>query len=41
MQLVANGLKASPIQEDEHPLTVIRYVDRNPLRANLVTPAEG
>ena len=29
-----------PIQEDEHLLTVLRYVERNPLRANLVERAE-
>jgi putative transposase len=28
--------KAFPIQDDEHYLTVLRYVERNPLRANLV-----
>jgi putative transposase len=28
--------KAFPIQEDEHLLTVLRYVERNPLRARLV-----
>lgn len=28
--------KAFPIQEDEHYWTVLRYVERNPLRANLV-----
>ncbi len=28
--------KAFPIQEDEHYLTVLRYVERNPLRAKLV-----
>jgi len=28
--------KAFPIQKDEHYLTVLRYVERNPLRANLV-----
>ncbi len=28
--------KAFPIQDDEHFLTVLRYVERNPLRANLV-----
>lgn len=27
--------KAFPIQEDEHLLTVLRYVERNPLRAGL------
>ena len=32
--------KAFPIQEDEHLLTVIRYVERNPLRASLVDRAE-
>jgi len=32
--------KAFPIQEDEHLLTVIRYVERNPLRAGLVERAE-
>ncbi|WP_010583945.1 transposase [Schlesneria paludicola] len=28
--------KAFPIQADDHFLTVLRYVERNPLRANLV-----
>ena len=28
--------KAFPIQEDEHYWTVLRYVERNPLRANMV-----
>ena len=32
--------KASPIQSDEHFLTVCRYVERNPLRANLIGKAE-
>jgi putative transposase len=32
--------KAFPIQEDDHLLTVIRYVERNALRANLVGRAE-
>jgi putative transposase len=31
--------KAFPIQQDRHLLTVMRYVERNPLRANLVTSA--
>jgi putative transposase len=31
--------KAFPIQEDRHLLTVMRYVERNPLRANLVSNA--
>lgn len=33
--------KAFPIQQDEHLLTVLRYVERNPLRANLVRKAEN
>lgn len=32
--------KAFPIQLDRHLLTVIRYVERNPLRANLVERAD-
>ena len=32
--------KAFPIQQDEHLLAVLRYVERNPLRANLVARAE-
>ena len=32
--------KAFPIQEDEHFLTVLRYVERNALRARLVKRAE-
>jgi putative transposase len=32
--------KAFPIQEDDHLLTVLRYVERNPLRAKLVRRAE-
>lgn len=32
--------KAFPIQQDEHLLTVLRYVERNPLRARLVDCAE-
>ena len=32
--------KAFPIEQDEHFLTVLRYVERNPLRANLVPHAE-
>ncbi|NNJ79074.1 MAG: transposase [Xanthomonadales bacterium] len=31
--------KAFPIQEDSHLLTVMRYVERNPVRANLVESA--
>ena len=32
--------KAFPIQEDEHLLTVLRYIECNPLRAGLVKRAE-
>ena len=32
--------RAHPIQEDDHLLTVIRYIERNPLRAGLVERAE-
>ncbi len=31
--------KAFPIEQDRHLLTVLRYVERNPLRANLVENA--
>jgi putative transposase len=33
--------KAFPIQEDEHFYSVARYVERNPLRANLVRKAQA
>jgi putative transposase len=32
--------KAFPTQEDEHLLVVLRYIERNPLRAGLVIRAE-
>lgn len=32
--------KSFPVQNDEHFYTVLRYVERNPLRANLVRSAE-
>src|SRR5438270_10504833 len=32
--------KAFPIQDDEHLITVVRYVERNPLRAHLVARAQ-
>ena len=32
--------KSFPIEDDDHLLTVLRYVERNPLRANLVRTAE-
>src|SRR5262249_15418974 len=33
--------QAFPLAADEHLLTVLRYVERNPLRANLVARAEA
>ena len=38
--LYQNHLKALAIAEDEHLLTVLRYVESNPLRACLVRRAE-
>ena len=38
--LYQGRFKSFPIQEDEHLYTVARYVERNPLRANLVRRAE-
>ena len=32
--------RAFPIQEDEHLLTVLRYIERNPVRAGLVEQAQ-
>jgi len=32
--------KAFPIEQDDHYLTVLRYVERNPLRADLVQSAQ-
>ncbi len=32
--------QAFPIQEDEHLLAVLHYIERNPLRANMVAKAE-
>ena len=32
--------RAFPIQEDDHLLTVLRYIERNPVRAGLVERAE-
>ncbi len=34
--LYQGRFKSFPIQEDDHLLAVLRYVERNPLRANLV-----
>jgi putative transposase len=38
--LYQGRFKAFPIQEDAHLLTVLRYVERNPVRAGLVKHAE-
>ncbi len=38
--LYQGRFKAFPIEEDEHLLTVLRYVERNPLRADLCERAE-
>jgi len=39
--LYQGRFRAFPIQEDQHFLTVLRYVERNPLRAGLVRQAES
>ncbi|MFN6104372.1 MAG: transposase [Planctomycetaceae bacterium] len=39
--LYQGRFKSFPIQEDNHFLTVCRYVERNALRSNLVTQAEA
>jgi putative transposase len=39
--LYQGRFKAFPIQEDDHLYTVLRYVERNPLRAGLVPRAES
>src|SRR6185312_10489513 len=38
--LYQSRFRSFPIQRDEHFLSVCRYVERNPLRANLVDRAE-
>lgn len=38
--LYQGRFKSFPVQSDEHLLTVLRYVERNPLRANLCERAE-
>jgi putative transposase len=38
--LYQSRFKSFPVQRDEHFLSVCRYVERNPLRANLVSRAE-
>ena len=32
--------KAFPVEQDAHLLTVLRYIEQNPVRAGLVTRAE-
>jgi putative transposase len=39
--LYQGRFKSFPIQEDDHLLTVVRYVERNALRAKLVESAEA
>lgn len=39
--LYQGRFKAFPVQADHHFFTVVRYVERNPLRANLVRSAEA
>jgi putative transposase len=38
--LYQGRFKSFPVQGDEHLLTVMRYVERNPVRANLIQLAE-
>ena len=38
--LYQGRFKSCPVQADDHFLTVVRYVERNPLRAGLVKRAE-
>src|SRR5438309_2234837 len=38
--LYQGRFKAFPVEEDEHLYTLLRYVERNPLRAGLVARAE-
>jgi putative transposase len=38
--LYQGRFKSFPVQADDHLLTVLRYVERNPLRANLVPRAQ-
>jgi putative transposase len=39
--LYQGRFKSFPVETDEHFLTVCRYVERNPLRANLVSQAQN
>ena len=38
--LYQGRFKSFPVESDEHLDTVLRYVERNPLRANLVEQAQ-
>jgi putative transposase len=33
--------KAFPIEKDDHLLTILRYVERNPLRAGMIAAVDG
>ncbi len=39
--LYQGRFKSFPVQDDEHLLTVMRYVERNPVRAGLIEQAES
>ena len=39
--IVSSNYKTFPIEQDEHLLAVLRYVERNALRANLVKRVEA
>jgi putative transposase len=39
--LYQGRFKSFPVQDDRHFLTVLRYIERNPLRARLVKRAEA
>lgn len=39
--LYQGRFKSFPVQDDEHLLTVMRYVERNPLQAGLIDEAEA
>ncbi len=39
-QIRQGRFKALPVQEDDHLRVVLRYIERNPLRAALVERAE-
>jgi putative transposase len=39
--LYQGRFKSFPIEDDDHLWTVLRYVERNPLRANMVKEAEA